>query len=262
MLTSTSSSLTQHLHSSLPSSITTINLNPFHGSNPATWTVEQVEEWLINNNFHDSIDILCHQYRIDGQYLINIDEYELLHLTNNQQLCLQWKYLKQFYLNSSHQAMKRSSTAPTLGPPVSRQSLPNLPSDFRTSQMLVGHPQSQPQATTVLIEQHSAIHSPCQRPCEQIEDYTMTTCCFFISIRSDRKKTFLAFLLALSAVYICSFVITIVDERLPDPKDFPPLPDLILDNIQQIPWAFGVTEKIILIKMFVLSIIVVLHRHR
>jgi hypothetical protein len=99
-------------------------------------------------------------------------------------------------------------------------------------------------------------------PADQIEDQPTTGCCFVTSIRSDRKKTLSACLLAVCTVYFCSFIITIVDERLPDPKYFPPLPDLVLDNIKQIPWAFAVTEKIILIEMLTLLLFVALHRHR
>jgi hypothetical protein len=108
----------------------------------------------------------------------------------------------------------------------------------------------------------SALLNPHRTPADQIEDQPMTGCCFVGSIRSDRKKTLSACLLALCTVYFCSFIITIVDERLPDPKIFPPLPDLILDNIKQIPWAFSVTEKIIVIEVLSLITVVVFHRHR
>lgn len=95
-----------------------------------------------------------------------------------------------------------------------------------------------------------------------IEEQLIANCCYISSIRSDRKKTLVAFLLLLCTILFCSFIITIVDERLPDPKNFPPLPDIILDNIQEIPWAFSVTEKLILIEMTTLIIIIIFHRHR
>jgi hypothetical protein len=112
-----------------------------------------------------------------------------------------------------------------------------------------------PRATNALLYPH-------RTPADQIEDQPITGCCFVGSIRSDRKKTLSACLLALCTVYFCSFIITIVDERLPDPRDFPPLPDLILDNIKQIPWAFSVTEKIIIIEVVTLISVIALHRHR
>lgn len=96
----------------------------------------------------------------------------------------------------------------------------------------------------------------------EIEEQLLDTCCFMPTIRSDRKKTLLAFLLALSTIYFCALIITIVDERLPDPKNFPPLPDLLLENIEQIPWAFAVTEKLILFEISTLFTVIFLHRHR
>lgn len=108
---------------------------------------------------------------------------------------------------------------------------------------------------------NALLHSH-RTPADQIEDQPITGCCGVGSMRADRKKTLSACLLALCTLYFCSFIITIVDERLPDPKLFPPLPDLFLDNVTQIPWAFAVTEKIILIEMVTLIIVVALHRHR
>lgn len=96
----------------------------------------------------------------------------------------------------------------------------------------------------------------------EIEEQFHHNCCYLTTIRSDRMKTFIAFVLLLLAVFVCSFVITIVDERLPDPKSFPPLPDLILENIGPIPWAFSVTEKIIVAETIILISVIIAHRHK
>jgi hypothetical protein len=117
-------------------------------------------------------------------------------------------------------------------------------------------------STTTTQRPTNTLLNPHRTPADQIEDQPMTGCCFISSIRSDRKKTLSACLLALCTLYFCSFIITIVDERLPDPKNFPPLPDLILDNVKLIPWAFSVTEKIIVIEMLTLITVIGLHRHR
>lgn len=179
-------------------------------SNPSTWTINQVEEWLKKNNLNDYISILCHENQIDGKRLMDLNENDILILTKNNQLWLKIKKLK-------------------------------------------------PQSTTIQIEP-VAVNS--STPYDLIEDQPIANCCFFTSMRSDRKKTLSAFLLVLCTIYFCSFIITIVDERLPDPKNFPPLPDLILENIEQIPWAFAVTEKLILVEMTTLFTIILLHRHK
>lgn len=204
---------------------------------PSTWSSQQVEEWLIRNQFNDSVDILCQQNQIDGQHLLNLEQSEILHLTNNQNLYYQIENLKENSLSK----ICRSTAMNSISRPQEQRRL------SQTSQSM-----------SLLLEPPTFVesfHDP-------IEDRPDSTCCLFVSIRSDKKKTFFAFLLALSTVFFCSFIITIVDERLPDPKDYPPLPDLILDNIQQIPWAFAVTEKLILLEISVLAIIVLLHRYR
>lgn len=96
----------------------------------------------------------------------------------------------------------------------------------------------------------------------EIEEQFHHNCCFLTTVRSDRRKTFVAFVILLFTVFFCSFIITIVDERLPDPKSFPPLPDLILEHIEQIPWAFAVTEKLIVIEMTTLILVITAHRHK
>ncbi|CAF0875469.1 unnamed protein product [Didymodactylos carnosus] len=99
-------------------------------------------------------------------------------------------------------------------------------------------------------------------PTEELEFRDDVSCCILTTLRSDRKKTLYAFLIAVGALMFCSFIITIVDERLPDPKRHPPLPDLILENIPQITWAFTVTEYMIVIDVSALVTVILFHRHR
>ncbi|UJR28529.1 hypothetical protein I4U23_009766 [Adineta vaga] len=382
------------LHSSLPSSFSTSSLPPLSTTNPSTWTIEQVKEWLIKCDLEDCIDLICSQHRMNGQRLMNLKEEDVLNLkgtTKSNELWLQIKQLQQFYSSNYHIWTQRQSslhqrqfqqslpmtassyfTPPPLQAPIPLRPLspliqvrpttsrvsapsssavaaaavpimpttqssasasssssslssiashttvqmnPNQQEDHHHQQLhqnfstITSTNTNQTQTatpTTILIERapltmtrstnnqqnhrRSSSHSmstsntsvnilppsststaqritnpllnPHRTPADQIEDQPITGCCFVGSIRSDRKKTLSACLLALSTVYFCSFIITIVDERLPDPKNFPPLPDLILDNVKQIPWAFSVTEKIILIEVLTLIMILVLHRHR
>ncbi|CAF1163833.1 unnamed protein product [Rotaria sp. Silwood1] len=374
------------LHSSPPSSYLTSSLIP---SNPCTWSIKQVEEWLIEHDLNDCIDLICHQHRMNGQRLMNLNEDDVLQLkgTNkNHELWLQIKKLQQFYSSNYHLWTQRQSiqqqsqslpltpsphlassslqtsislrpvqpviqirpTSPPLqfssSPMPSTQSQTSFTSSSSTTTPSVTHttiqinqnqnqqqqqqqqqnlsvPLSTNQTQTVtpsamILERSPSTitrtknHQQYQRrtsrsvstsntsvnllpltssttttatttattttpqrttntllnlhhtPSDQIEDQPIAGCCFVSSMRSDRKKTLSAFLLAFCTLYFCSFMITIVDERLPDPRNFPPLPDLVLDNVKQIPWAFSVTEKIIVIEMATLITIIILHRHR
>lgn len=42
--------------------------------------------------------------------------------------------------------------------------------------------------------------------------------------------------------WITAIVMVIVHERVPDMKRYPPLPDIFLDNVPHIPWAFCMCE--------------------
>ena len=345
------------LHSSLPASFSTGSLTPLTTSNPSTWTIQQVEEWLIKHDLNDCIDLICFQHRMNGQRLMNLKEEDVLQLkgTNrNAELWSHVKKLQQFYSSNYHLWAQRSSTVPQQSTPVTASSyfapsilqapiplrlVQPMPSIRPTIIPISSIPPTQSQTsstcsssphTTISINLNQTEHNPRfpplsppanqtqtsnptvnllerspltntnstnnhrrslshslstsnasinilppsthrtsntflhshRTPADQIEDQSLTSCCFMGSMRDDRKKTLCACLLAVCTVYFCSFIITIVDERLPDPKDFRPLPDLILQNIQQIPWAFAVTEKIIVIEMATLLTIILLHRHR
>ncbi|CAB4060415.1 SAMD8 [Lepeophtheirus salmonis] len=63
-----------------------------------------------------------------------------------------------------------------------------------------------------------------------------------VSIRPERGKALLAFLYALAVSWMTAFVMVIVHDRVPDTDVYPPLPDILLDNIPHITWAFEMAE--------------------
>lgn len=62
--------------------------------------------------------------------------------------------------------------------------------------------------------------------------------------------------------WITSFVMVIVHERVPDMKRYPPLPDIFLDNVPHIPWAFHMCEITGTLLFIIWAIVCIFHKYR
>lgn len=54
----------------------------------------------------------------------------------------------------------------------------------------------------------------------------------------------------------------VVHERVPDMKRYPPLPDIFLDNVPHIPWAFHMCEITGTLLFIIWASVLVVHKHR
>ncbi|CAC5368023.1 SAMD8 [Mytilus coruscus] len=74
------------------------------------------------------------------------------------------------------------------------------------------------------------------------------------------------FALAILYVFISHFTssvsIVFAQEHLPDPKIYPPLPDILLDNLPYISWSYIVTEGVILFFIILGLAFLVFHKYR
>jgi len=75
-------------------------------------------------------------------------------------------------------------------------------------------------------------------------------------------KTVIAILYCCFSLLLTSFVMVIVHDRVPDMKTYPPLPDIFLDNVPLISWAFEVCELLACILVVILLVVVIFHKHR
>lgn len=75
-------------------------------------------------------------------------------------------------------------------------------------------------------------------------------------------KAFLSFCYVVTVTWITAFVMVIVHDRVPDMKKYPPLPDIFLDNVPHISWAFDMCEITGTILFTVWLIVLVFHKHR
>lgn len=67
---------------------------------------------------------------------------------------------------------------------------------------------------------------------------------------------------AFLVTWITAFVMVVVHERVPDMKRYPPLPDIFLDNVPHIPWAFHMCEATGTVLFLIWISVLILHKHR
>ncbi|EGT30319.1 hypothetical protein CAEBREN_09174 [Caenorhabditis brenneri] len=75
-------------------------------------------------------------------------------------------------------------------------------------------------------------------------------------------KLLIAFAYSSLSFLMTSFVMVLVHDRVPDTKTYPPLPDIVLDNVPHIPWAFDMCETIGLVLAVVWFTVLFFHRER
>jgi hypothetical protein len=75
-------------------------------------------------------------------------------------------------------------------------------------------------------------------------------------------KVLLVTLYLLVSGFVTALVMVLVQYRVPEQGQYPPLPDVVLDNIPLIPWAFAAAEYILEALLVINLVIIVFHRHR
>lgn len=75
-------------------------------------------------------------------------------------------------------------------------------------------------------------------------------------------KALLSFCYVVVVTWITAFVMVIVHDRVPDMKRYPPLPDIFLDNVPHIPWAFDMCEVTGTFLFSIWLIVLLFHKHR
>lgn len=79
---------------------------------------------------------------------------------------------------------------------------------------------------------------------------------------NNLQRGLVSALYALAVAFLTACTMTIVHDRVPDTSIYPPLPDLVLDNLPHIPWAFATAEIAILVLGVIMMLILILHKHR
>ena len=82
------------------------------------------------------------------------------------------------------------------------------------------------------------------------------------ALNPERWKLALAICYALFVSWLTAVIMTVVHDRVPDMNKYPPLPDIILDNVPHIPWAFEMTEITGMTLLTIWLVVILFHKHR
>lgn len=118
-----------------------------------------------------------------------------------------------------------------------------------------------------------SLYSPAQYHRHEISDYCDSERCDRVTppmsedgravrLQPEIWKAFLSFCYVVTVTWITAFVMVIVHDRVPDMKKYPPLPDIFLDNVPHIPWAFDMCEITGTLLFTVWCAVLILHKHR
>ncbi|BES93228.1 sterile alpha motif domain containing 8 [Nesidiocoris tenuis] len=216
------------------------------------WSTQQVSEWLEDKGFpSDQVRRIYHQ-DIDGKALLTLNDsdfkadfFKTLSIGFRKHLALEIKQLK---VDCSQLLIEQGYDPVTLvrfnkGTPPLAQS---YYFHHRFEDQLSGLPRP-PFAS----EEHDWHHSS-----RSSEDGHATR------LRPEIWKALIALAYCFVVTWVTAFVMVIVHDRVPDMKKYPPLPDIFLDNVPHIPWAFHMCEWTGTLLLVIWLCVLAAHKHR
>ncbi|KAG1684724.1 Sphingomyelin synthase-related protein 1 [Nymphon striatum] len=207
----------------------------------SNWGYEEVAKWLVSNDFGEYSCLLCDTHKIDGKALLLLNEEDLRQPPLNIKVLGDIKRLSlaiRKFQNSNHSSLQ------VLG--VKRGSI----EDSYVSQ---GHHKSGSTGSS-----ENSFSSPINGNIYRYEDETDKP----RKLEPEKRKALIAMIYFLTVTWLTAFVMVIVHDQVPDMRKYPPLPDIFLDNVPLIPWAFHVCEVTGLIMCTIWLSILLFHKHR
>ena len=197
------------------------------------WTCKDVGFWLQRNGFKDYVELFTKEHKIDGKALLVLNESDLrsppLELTILGDIKRLWLAVN--LLQQKHYQ------------PI-----------FLTN--CNGHVKRQDYDQVDSLEPFAAASG------DDSDFDKPDTVINHLSDVSETGRTIISLLYAFCVFFVTSFVMVFVHDRVPDMKKYPPLPDIVLDNVPLIPWAFQMCEVSAIILGAILSAVLFFHKNR
>ncbi|XP_056655539.1 sphingomyelin synthase-related protein 1 isoform X2 [Monodelphis domestica] len=214
------------------------------------WTTRHVATWLKDEGFLEYVDILCNKHRLDGLTLLTLSEYDLRSppleikvLGDIKRLMLSIRKLQKVHIDVLEEMGYNSDSS--LGP------LSPYISSLQGSEWLCNgelpHDCDGP-ITDLSSDQYQYMNGKNKHMVRRLDP--------------EYWKTILSCVYVFIVFGFTSFIMVIVHERVPDMQTYPPLPDIFLDSVPRIPWAFAMTEVCGVILCYIWLLVLLLHKHR
>uniref|UniRef100_A0A8B9GWT9 Sphingomyelin synthase-related protein 1 n=1 Tax=Astyanax mexicanus TaxID=7994 RepID=A0A8B9GWT9_ASTMX len=217
------------------------------GASAEGWSCEQVSVWLKKEGFGEYVNLLCVKHRLDGAGLLSLTENDLRSpplqlplLGDIKRLTLALQRLQRQHTHS------HTHSHTTNG--VCRSNAPGPERRFCNGGV-TGDGNGVATALSVVGEGGCRGYSngKCKRHCR---------------LEPESWKTALIFVYVSLVFGMTSFIMVLVHEKVPDIHTYPPLPDIFLDSVPRIPWAFAMAEACAVILGCILLLTLLLHKHR
>ncbi|XP_072159026.1 sphingomyelin synthase-related protein 1 [Bemisia tabaci] len=235
---------------------------PSSNVNVIYWSVKHVKQWLHEKGYDERLRSTFEKNRIDGKALLLLNDSDLrsplLNITalgDMKRLNLDIRQLKA----DNRQSIQELGFDPT--------SLLHL---SPCSPYGKGLSSSNP-----LLHKNNGRVQICEEYYDSYNElgYTDPDVCYTHStpssedglatkLRPEVSKTLIAMAYVFVVTWITAFVMVIVHDRVPDMKRYPPLPDIFLDNVPYIPWAFHMCEWTGTLLLLIWICVLVFHKHR
>lgn len=232
------------------------------------WTCEGVGAWLESKNLGEYSDLLCKQHKVDGKALLSLDEHDLkgppvnmVVLGDIKRLVQSIDDLRSDALESSYSTSRCSSAGDAEESGESDRPLSKEMTSRRLEQ----------NRTHASPRNHKSEH--CRTPkkstlYERIDSFASDerdNIVFDVKKQttiSEFSRTVISIVYLWASLLFTSFVMTLAHDRVPDMKTYPPLPDIVLDNIPLIPWAFELCEVCAVLLGLMWVLVLTFHKHR
>ncbi|XP_063130265.1 sphingomyelin synthase-related protein 1 isoform X2 [Rattus norvegicus] len=214
------------------------------------WTPRHVAVWLKEEGFFEYVDILCNKHRLDGVTLLTLTEYDLRSppleikvLGDIKRLMLSVRKLQKTHIDVLEEMGYNSDS------PISPMT-PFISALQSADWLCNGEPAHScdgpiPDLSSDQYQYMNGKNKHCARRLDPEYWKTVLSCVYVFIVFG-----------------FTSFIMVIVHERVPDMQTYPPLPDIFLDSVPRIPWAFSMTEVCGMILCYIWILVLLLHKHR